>query len=391
MVNISETYLILKANLFSLITIFSVLFLSKTSYDYSRTIILLFFILNAFLPIPVYFIKRFFLRFPFLRADIFVVCDNNGYENIKKWFLGENAFGFDVKEIIDIDNLTIEQAKDKIDRCLEDGSYHAAVIAINRYSPAKIYYFIDHIQRKISRIIVLPKISTLPLFNAEVINSINHKGLAFFVKNNLLNPVDKTFKTVFDITLALILTLVFSPLLIIIYLAIFITTGNNPVFRQKRIGKEGKEFDIYKFKTMVENADEILKQYLEQNSKAKEEYEKYHKLKDDPRITKIGKFLRRTSLDELPQLINILKGEMSLIGPRPILPNEISKFGEYFEYYKAVKPGITGLWQVSGRNELDFYQRIRLDVWYVRNWSIELDFLILLKTILIVLSRKGSY
>ncbi|HIP58949.1 MAG TPA: undecaprenyl-phosphate galactose phosphotransferase WbaP, partial [Campylobacterales bacterium] len=121
------------------------------------------------------------------------------------------------------------------------------------------------------------------------------------------------------------------------------------------------------------------------------EWEREFKLKDDPRITKIGQFLRRTSLDELPQLYNVFQGKMSLVGPRPIIEDEIAKYGEYFDYFTAVKPGITGLWQVSGRNDISYEERVRLDVWYVRNWSMELDIMILVKTAAIVLARKGSY
>ncbi|WP_051906708.1 MULTISPECIES: sugar transferase [unclassified Sulfurospirillum] len=139
------------------------------------------------------------------------------------------------------------------------------------------------------------------------------------------------------------------------------------------------------------DADDRLEELLETCEESKEEWERDFKLKDDPRITKIGQFLRKTSLDELPQLINVLKGEMSLVGPRPITEAEIQKYGEYFEYFTAVKPGITGLWQVSGRNDIDYDERVQLDVWYVRNWSIELDIQILIKTVLVVLGRKGSY
>jgi undecaprenyl-phosphate galactose phosphotransferase len=142
---------------------------------------------------------------------------------------------------------------------------------------------------------------------------------------------------------------------------------------------------------MVINSDEVLQELLDNNPEVKGEWEKDFKLKDDPRITKLGNFLRKTSLDELPQLINVLQGKMSLVGPRPIIDKEIPKYGEYFEYFKAVKPGITGLWQVSGRNDIDYDERVQLDVWYVRNWSVDIDFIILIKTIVVVLSRKGSY
>jgi len=137
--------------------------------------------------------------------------------------------------------------------------------------------------------------------------------------------------------------------------------------------------------------DAILEEMLESDPAKKLEWEREFKLKDDPRITKIGQFLRRTSLDELPQLYNVFQGKMSLVGPRPIIEDEIEKYGEYFDYFTAVKPGITGLWQVSGRNDISYEERVRLDVWYVRNWSMELDIMILVKTAAIVLARKGSY
>ncbi|HHD77263.1 MAG TPA: hypothetical protein ENK97_00570 [Campylobacteraceae bacterium] len=139
------------------------------------------------------------------------------------------------------------------------------------------------------------------------------------------------------------------------------------------------------------DADEMLEEILENDPAKKAEWEKEYKLKDDPRITSIGKFLRRTSLDELPQLFNVFQGKMSLVGPRPIIDAEIPKYGEYFDYFTAVKPGITGLWQVSGRNDIPYDERVRLDVWYVRNWSMELDIMILVKTAAIIMMRKGSY
>ena len=139
------------------------------------------------------------------------------------------------------------------------------------------------------------------------------------------------------------------------------------------------------------DAQDRLEILLNECGSCREEWKRDFKLKDDPRITKIGNFLRKTSLDELPQLINVLKGEMSLVGPRPIVEAEVIKYGEFYNYFIAVKPGITGLWQVSGRNDIDYSERVQLDVWYVRNWSIELDIEILIKTAMVVLGRKGSY
>jgi undecaprenyl-phosphate galactose phosphotransferase len=188
-----------------------------------------------------------------------------------------------------------------------------------------------------------------------------------------------------------VLMILFSPILLLLYIVVFIATKGKPIFTHERIGKEGKEFGVYKFRTMHHNADELLEELLEKDDAIREEWEKEFKLKNDPRITKIGNFLRKTSLDELPQLINVIKGEMSLVGPRPIVQDEVKKYGEYFKYFKAVRPGITGLWQISGRNDVDYDERVQLDTWYVRNWSIEQDLIILMKTIVTVLLKKGSY
>jgi undecaprenyl-phosphate galactose phosphotransferase len=150
-------------------------------------------------------------------------------------------------------------------------------------------------------------------------------------------------------------------------------------------------FDCLKFRTMVPDAAGVLKQLLDTNPGARAEWGRDFKLKDDPRITSIGAFLRRTSLDELPQLWNVLKGEMSLVGPRPIIEVELERYGEEVGYYLETRPGITGLWQISGRNNTSYDDRVALDCWYVRNWSLWYDLVILVKTVRVVLWREGAY
>ncbi|EGO62240.1 sugar transferase [Acetonema longum] len=153
----------------------------------------------------------------------------------------------------------------------------------------------------------------------------------------------------------------------------------------------GESFLCYKFRTMVVDAGKKLEEFLEQNPDAAAEWRKDFKLKDDPRITRMGRWLRKTSLDELPQLINVLKGEMSLVGPRPIVEKEIEKYGETIHDYYLVRPGITGYWQVNGRNDVDYDTRVQMDSWYVRNWSLWLDLVILTKTVKVVTGRKRAY
>lgn len=181
------------------------------------------------------------------------------------------------------------------------------------------------------------------------------------------------------------------PLFILIAIAVVLDTKGNPFYGHTRIGEYGTRFTIWKFRTMVPNADQVLEDYLDLDSSLRSEWEAKHKLKDDPRLTRVGGFLRKYSLDELPQLWNVLQGEMSLVGPRPIIDEETQKYAECFHFYKLVKPGITGMWQVNGRNNTTYEERVRLDEYYVCNWSIGLDIYILAKTFWVVLRRDGAY
>lgn len=184
--------------------------------------------------------------------------------------------------------------------------------------------------------------------------------------------------------------MILLPLFLVIILFIVLFSVSNPFYKQERIGKGGKKFILYKFTTM--NSDpQILIHYFKNNSDEEKYYRENHKLLYDPRITKIGYFLREFSLDELPQLFNIIKGNMSFIGPRPIVEEEIIKYGSSYELYKQVRPGLSGLWQVSGRNDTTYKQRVEFDMFYVENRSFLLDVKIFSKTFLAVLSRKGAY
>jgi Undecaprenyl-phosphate galactose phosphotransferase WbaP len=191
------------------------------------------------------------------------------------------------------------------------------------------------------------------------------------------------------------LILLFSPvvLLVIGIVAVLVVISSpGPVFySHRRIRRHGAFFSMWKFRTMCVNSAEVLEEYLAAHPVARKEWNKTHKLRHDPRITKIGSFLRRYSLDELPQFWNVLAGHMSLVGPRPIVAAEVEKYADCFECYCRVKPGLTGLWQVSGRSELDYDQRVALDCEYVNRWSLRRDMKILLKTAVVVLKQDGAY
>jgi len=198
-------------------------------------------------------------------------------------------------------------------------------------------------------------------------------------------------KRLIDFILSFIAIIILSPLFFILAILIKIDSKGPVFFVQDRIGLNGKLFKAYKFRTMILNAEEILLKWLEENPEIRDEYLINHKLKDDPRITRVGKFLRKTSLDELPQLFNVLKGDMSLVGPRPYLVRELNDVSSYAKYLWRVPPGITGLWQISGRNDVDFEGRLKMDMQYISNWNIWLDLNILFKTIPAVLKKDGAY
>lgn len=194
-----------------------------------------------------------------------------------------------------------------------------------------------------------------------------------------------------DIVLAIPLLLFLSPMMLATALVIWLQDGGKPMFGHVRVGLNGRLFRCWKFRSMVVDADEKLAELLANDPEARLEWETDHKLRNDPRVTALGTFLRKSSLDELPQLINVIMGEMSLVGPRPIVAEEIDKYGRQFRWYRQVRPGITGLWQVSGRNDLDYRQRVALDVLFVKRFSLWLYISILLRTAPAVLSREGAH
>jgi Undecaprenyl-phosphate galactose phosphotransferase WbaP len=198
-------------------------------------------------------------------------------------------------------------------------------------------------------------------------------------------------KRLLDLLLVSLGGLVILPFLLLIALLIKLSSPGPVLYGHKRLGLNGKYFKAYKFRSMIIGAEKKLENLLEADPRLREEWEASHKLKDDPRVTKIGNLLRRTSFDEFPQLINILKGEMSLVGPRPVTDPEIEKYGENSMRVLSVKPGLTGLWQVSGRSDTDYAERVSHDLYYIQSWSVWLDLWILYRTPGVILRGKGAY
>jgi Undecaprenyl-phosphate galactose phosphotransferase WbaP len=211
------------------------------------------------------------------------------------------------------------------------------------------------------------------------------------MKRELLHKSSQFAKRTLDLGLTVVGGLLILPLIGAIAAAVKFSSSGAVFYSQQRIGLGHQRFMAWKFRTMVENADQLLEEHLAKNPLLREEWNETHKLRQDPRVTRIGRILRRTSLDELPQIWNVLKGEMSLVGPRPVVSAEVEKYGESFDFYSAVRPGITGLWQVSGRSNTSYSERVALDVRYVRHWSVWLDIYLLARTFRVVFRGSGAY
>jgi undecaprenyl-phosphate galactose phosphotransferase len=246
--------------------------------------------------------------------------------------------------------------------------------------------------RNVKEITVIPSMRGVPLFTHVSKSFIANDVLMIKINNRLKNNSHIILKRIFDIVSSIFIMLGMVPLAIILIYAIWRDDGFPVIYIQKRVGKNGEKFNILKFRTMKKNAEEILRKWKETNSREWIDYvENNFKLKEDPRMLKVGKIIRKWSLDELPQVINVIKGEMSLVGPRPLLIRELNEYGEDYELYKIMKPGITGLWQINGRSKTTFKERVKFDRWYVTNWSILLDIYIIIKTVGVVLMRKGAH
>jgi len=245
--------------------------------------------------------------------------------------------------------------------------------------------FVNRHLAEFSRVVIVPDDDRLPSLWAMGKNS----GLV--IEDKLLQPGAQVTKRIVDIVISATALTLGMPLLLLLAAWVKITSPGPLFFGHERIGRNGRRFKAWKFRSMCVNADEVLEKTLAENPEMQEEWDATQKLKNDPRVSSSGRFLRKTSLDELPQLWNVLVGDMSLVGPRPIVTNEVEKYDEKFDTYLRVTPGITGYWQVSGRNLTSYDRRVELDEYYVRNWSLWFDFYILGRTVKTVLFREGAF
>jgi Undecaprenyl-phosphate galactose phosphotransferase WbaP len=306
--------------------------------------------------------------------------------------------GFQVAGYVDVDAEVIElklngrvlQNLNQLEALADQPGIQWVIALEHSQSEQREHWLRTLTQWGASDISVIPAMRGVPLYGTDIAHFFSHEVALLRVRNNLRRWPARLTKRLFDLVSASALLVLLSPILLLISVALKLE-GGNVFFAHQRIGKNGRKFGCYKFRSMVPNAEQLLTQLLAKNPEMQAEWQREHKLKDDPRVSKLGDFLRRTSLDELPQLLNVLKSEMSLVGPRPIVQEELQRYGSEKSYYLMVRPGMTGLWQVSGRNDVDYETRVYLDAWYVKNWSLWYDLAILFKTIKVVFSRNGAY
>lgn len=270
------------------------------------------------------------------------------------------------------------------------------VVFVMGGADAKVEEELGRIRQQLSLaredVYLVPPVMGLPLHGMQSFNFFSHDVLLLRATSRLKSRSAQALKRLFDVVSSALALIVLSPLFLYVSWRISRESPGPVFFKQKRIGRNGVEFEIFKFRSMVMNADAVLENWKSSQPELWRQYvESNFKLANDPRITRIGRFIRRTSIDELPQLINVLLGQMSLVGPRPLLARELDAYGSSIDVYSNVRPGISGLWQISGRSSTTFETRIALDRWYIRNWSLWHDIVILFKTVIVVLRSEGAY
>ena len=337
-------------------------------YAISRYMILVFWIFGSlFLTLQKYIFKRLIFKKGYFLRKVYIINSHQNYDFVKRIISDNIYLGY---KIVNDENLADD------------------VILLN---PSLDLKEISKLFKKYKNVKFAFAESGIPLLNVQIENIFTQPLSFVSVRNNLLSKNMLITKRIFDIVFSIFLIFLFLP--IIVFTAILIKlTSKGPIFYiQKRPGRFGRMIKIYKFRTMYLDADKKLEEILKNNEELREEFMKYRKLKNDPRITPLGRFLRRFSIDEIPQLFNVLKGDMSIVGPRPYQIDEIEHMGEYKDIVLSVRPGLTGLWQISGRSDLSFQAKLKIETWYVLNWNLWLDLFIIIRTIPAVISGKGAY
>ena len=264
-----------------------------------------------------------------------------------------------------------------------------AIFAMTQIRRQYLARFVERARLSFRHVIVIPNLQGI---TTSAVTARDLAGIfGVEIKHNLLDPWALRMKRTLDLMGTLVGGPLMLPLLLVVSLLVWADSRGGVFYKAKRMGQDGRLFSCLKFRTMVPDAEAKLQRVLEKNAEMNEQYLKYHKLSEDPRLTRVGRILRKTSLDELPQLLNVLRGEMSLVGPRPYLPRESEAMGDVQSEILRVPPGITGPWQVAGRNHTSFAERVQMDAHYLRDWSIWLDIVLLARTTKILIFGRGAY
>lgn len=390
---------LIKACTFATFITIGTLFLTGNSQLLSRLYIGILWLCSIFYLIAVqYLTKRILVAAQLWLKPVVAIGSQEGIGILQKSFAAEPGLGYRIVNIISYspgrkslrEQLSLNNF-DEWQEIITCSGVSEVIIALPELKRTELLRLIYRIQPLVKNVAILPDLQGLPLSNLETDFFFDQKTVLLRVCNNLLVYHNRLLKRIFDLCCGSIFLLVALPIMLVIAVLVKINSPG-PIFHDgKRLGKDGRNFRCLKFRTMYVNEHEILQKYLDAHSEAAEEWQRYAKLRTfDPRVTKVGKWLRKYSLDELPQIMNVLKGEMSLVGPRPYLPSEYGRMSFYKEIILKILPGITGLWQVRGRNEIPFEGRLSLESWYVRNWSIWLDITLLIRTVGAVFRRRGA-
>lgn len=382
------------------ILVYAFISLAKFNLFLSRLeIFFTFFLSIIFFPVYRYILKLFLFKFDRYKIKTLLCPDGSEAYCLAKILSKEKTFGYEPIGFLGENNFVLnkEFSDYKIFGSLRDipklarkQKVDAVFILLNGKPLPYLSDLYSYLQRNVGEIFFIPSFTSLGLFNAEILFLFSGPLSFIRVKNPLSSHLNQVLKRIFDFVVSFLLLLISLPFMLLISIAIKIDSPGPVIYKHKRVGRGGKTFFIYKFRTMYLDSDKRLSLFLSRHPQEKKKWFLYRKLDEDPRVTRLGSILRRFSLDELPQLWNILKGDMSLVGPRPVTTEEIDLYyKDVNHFYFAVRPGLTGLWQVSGRNKLSFDQRVKLDVWYVQNWSLWLDLVILLRTIPVIIKGEG--
>lgn len=396
-----ETKLLIKAITLSYILIMTMVFLFKTYTQISRTVIVLAWIISLVVfPAVRFLVKKIIARSGLWRKNIVILGTGQTAQHVAREVLRNDTLGYSIVGFLSeegdkigqklVEDIPVIGTIQDLERIVAARNVRDVIVALSNNRQNDMNRVVMSCEKFVETIKAVPSIGSI--FSSGV--RIDELGdvLALSVPRNLIKSWNAIIKRGFEFVLSLVLLILLAPLFIFIVVALKIDSRGPVNFAQKRLGQERKEFKIFKFRSMHMDHAARLEEYLRPRPEARKEWDRYQKLRGfDPRVTRVGKFLRTWSLDELPQLVNVLKGDMSLIGPRPYLPREMCEIGPMSGIIFQVKPGLTGLWQARGRNILSFEERIALDEFYIRNWSLWLDIIILLQTLKALARREGAF